>query len=74
VCCIKVGFLTLQCYLFRPFDDKNPVVVGRLGHDTNKPTVCFYGHYVSDQRLMCSRNCGLAYVHVLELESGAGTP
>lgn len=26
-------------------DDKNPVVLGRIGHDPARPTVCFYGHY-----------------------------
>ncbi|GIL47514.1 hypothetical protein Vafri_4310 [Volvox africanus] len=26
-------------------EDKNPVVIGRLGHNTDKPTVTFYGHY-----------------------------
>ena len=24
-------------------EDKNPVVIGRLGHDPQRPTVCFYG-------------------------------
>ena len=26
-------------------DNKNPVVVGRLGHRPDRPTVTFYGHY-----------------------------
>ncbi|GIL70254.1 hypothetical protein Vretifemale_1091 [Volvox reticuliferus] len=26
-------------------EDKNPVVIGRLGHNADKPTVTFYGHY-----------------------------
>ncbi|KAL6762356.1 hypothetical protein V8C86DRAFT_1825219 [Haematococcus lacustris] len=29
----------------RPYEDKNPVVISRLGRDPAKPTVCFYGHY-----------------------------
>jgi hypothetical protein len=36
----------------RPFEDKNPVVIGRLGHDPTKPTVTFYGHYVSQGRCL----------------------
>lgn len=26
-------------------EDKNPVVIGRLGQDASKPTITFYGHY-----------------------------
>jgi predicted glutamine amidotransferase len=29
----------------RPVDDRNPVVLARLGRDPSKPTVTFYGHY-----------------------------
>jgi acetylornithine deacetylase/succinyl-diaminopimelate desuccinylase-like protein len=29
----------------QPVEGKNPVVLGRLGSDPAKPTVCFYGHY-----------------------------
>eukprot|EP01025_Chloroclados_australasicus_P062170 TRINITY_DN8164_c1_g2_i2.p1 TRINITY_DN8164_c1_g2~~TRINITY_DN8164_c1_g2_i2.p1 ORF type:complete len:973 (+),score=141.50 TRINITY_DN8164_c1_g2_i2:301-2919(+) len=31
--------------LQRQGEDKNPVVLGRLGHNPNLPTVTFYGHY-----------------------------
>lgn len=31
--------------LVQPFEDKNPVIIGRLGNKTNVPTVTFYGHY-----------------------------
>lgn len=29
----------------RPVEDKNPVVIARLGRDEKKRTVTFYGHY-----------------------------
>jgi acetylornithine deacetylase/succinyl-diaminopimelate desuccinylase-like protein len=29
----------------RPREDKNPVVIGRLGRNEKNPTVTFYGHY-----------------------------
>ena len=29
----------------RPVEDKNPVVIARLGRDESKRTVTFYGHY-----------------------------
>ena len=29
----------------RPREDKNPVVIGRLGRNSNNPTITFYGHY-----------------------------
>ena len=29
----------------RPVEDKNPVVIARLGRDDSKRTVTFYGHY-----------------------------
>ena len=29
----------------RPVEDKNPVVIARLGRDKKKRTVTFYGHY-----------------------------
>jgi Peptidase family M20/M25/M40 len=29
----------------RPLEDKNPVVIGRLGRCPDRPTVTFYGHY-----------------------------
>jgi len=28
-----------------PQDDTNPVVLGRIGRDTSRPTILFYGHY-----------------------------
>ena len=31
--------------LCRPFDDKHPVLLGRLGRNPDRPTICFYGHY-----------------------------
>jgi Cys-Gly metallodipeptidase DUG1 len=31
--------------LCRPVEDKNPVVIGRLGRREECPTVTFYGHY-----------------------------
>ena len=31
--------------LSRPFDDKHPVLLGRLGRNPDRPTICFYGHY-----------------------------
>ena len=31
--------------LSRPVEDKNPVVIGRLGRNPDLPTVTFYGHY-----------------------------
>lgn len=40
--------ISCGCAAPRPYDDKNPVVLARLGHDPSKATVCFYGHYVSD--------------------------
>ncbi|PNH10889.1 Beta-Ala-His dipeptidase [Tetrabaena socialis] len=27
------------------YEDKNPVIIGRLGHNPDRPTVTFYGHY-----------------------------
>lgn len=29
----------------RPREDKNPVVIGRLGRASDRPTITFYGHY-----------------------------
>jgi hypothetical protein len=29
----------------QPYEGKNPVVLGRLGHNPAYPTVAFYGHY-----------------------------
>ena len=29
----------------RPREDKNPVVIGRLGRIASRPTITFYGHY-----------------------------
>ena len=29
----------------RPREDKNPVVIGRLGRLESRPTITFYGHY-----------------------------
>ena len=29
----------------KPLEDKNPLVLGRLGRNPNVPTVTFYGHY-----------------------------
>lgn len=29
----------------QPYEGKNPVVFGRLGHNPEHPTVAFYGHY-----------------------------
>lgn len=29
----------------RPREDKNPVVIGRLGRAASRPTITFYGHY-----------------------------
>ena len=29
----------------RPREDKNPVVIGRLGRAESQPTITFYGHY-----------------------------
>ena len=29
----------------KPREDKNPVVIGRLGRSEARPTITFYGHY-----------------------------
>lgn len=31
--------------MVRPVEDKNPVVIGRLGTGQGRPTITFYGHY-----------------------------
>jgi len=36
----------------RTYEDKNPVVIGRLGRDASKPTVTFYGRELQ-ARLLC---------------------
>lgn len=41
-CCHCVG---AEIKLTRPVEDKNPVVIGRLGRNPELPTVTFYGHY-----------------------------
>ena len=37
--------LGAEVKLAQPYDDKNPVVLGRLGRCPQRPTVTFYGHY-----------------------------
>ena len=37
--------LGAEIKLVRPADDRNPVVLGRLGRNPALPTVTFYGHY-----------------------------
>ncbi|CAG9463974.1 unnamed protein product [Pedinophyceae sp. YPF-701] len=37
--------LGAEVMLSRPQEDCNPVVIGRLGRNTDVPTVTFYGHY-----------------------------
>jgi Cys-Gly metallodipeptidase DUG1 len=37
--------LGAEVKLAQPYEDKNPLVIARLGRDPNKPTVLFYGHY-----------------------------
>ncbi|KDD76654.1 hypothetical protein H632_c147p0, partial [Helicosporidium sp. ATCC 50920] len=37
--------LGAEATLVRPRDDRNPLVVARLGDDPRRPTVVFYGHY-----------------------------
>ncbi|KAG1669406.1 hypothetical protein FOA52_004057 [Chlamydomonas sp. UWO 241] len=37
--------LGAEVKVVRPLEDKNPVVLGRLGHGEGKPTITFYGHY-----------------------------
>ncbi|CAL8463359.1 g2893 [Coccomyxa elongata] len=37
--------LGAEIKLSRPVEDKNPVVIGRLGRNPDLPTVTFYGHY-----------------------------
>jgi di- and tripeptidase len=37
--------LGAEVKLVQPVEDKNPVVLARLGQDPAKPTITFYGHY-----------------------------
>ncbi|KAF6241919.1 hypothetical protein COO60DRAFT_1279749 [Scenedesmus sp. NREL 46B-D3] len=37
--------LGAEVKLAQPYEGKNPVVLGRLGHNPAYPTVAFYGHY-----------------------------
>ena len=37
--------LGAEIKISRPVEDKNPVVIARLGRDNSKRTVTFYGHY-----------------------------
>eukprot|EP00878_Enallax_costatus_P021135 GHUV01022368.1.p1 GENE.GHUV01022368.1~~GHUV01022368.1.p1 ORF type:complete len:715 (+),score=178.90 GHUV01022368.1:262-2145(+) len=37
--------LGAEVKMAQPFEGKNPVVMGRLGHNPAYPTVAFYGHY-----------------------------
>lgn len=32
-------------------EDRNPVVLGRIGRDPSKPTVCFYGALIQHSGL-----------------------
>lgn len=34
-------------------EDRNPVVLGRIGRDPSKPTVCFYGAAVRLWAVLC---------------------
>lgn len=39
-------------------EDRNPVVLGRIGRDPSKPTVCFYGaHHCALPTMLLSRPC-----------------
>ena len=38
-------FAGAEIKISRPVEDKNPVVIARLGRDKTKRTVTFYGHY-----------------------------
>ena len=40
-----MGCAGAEIKLSRPVEDKNPVVIGRLGRNPDLPTVTFYGHY-----------------------------
>lgn len=37
--------LGCEVKMAQPYEGKNPVVLGRLGHNPAFPTVAFYGHY-----------------------------
>jgi hypothetical protein len=37
--------LGAEVKMAQPYEGKNPVVLGRLGHNPAYPTVAFYGHY-----------------------------
>ncbi|KAK9839468.1 hypothetical protein WJX81_003920 [Elliptochloris bilobata] len=37
--------LGAEIKLSRPIEDKHPIVLGRLGRNPDRPTICFYGHY-----------------------------
>ena len=50
--CVSVGVVTedaafagAEVKISRVREDKNPVVIGRLGRNEKNPTVTFYGHY-----------------------------
>lgn len=48
--------LGAEVKMAQPYEGKNPVVLGRLGHNPAHPTVAFYGHYdvqVSWPTLFC---------------------
>ena len=46
-------------------EDRNPVVLGRIGRDPAKPTVCFYGVFSCRQRICCpSLSCHVMDRHV----------
>lgn len=40
-----IFFVGAEVKMSRPREDKNPVVIGRLGRNEGNPTVTFYGHY-----------------------------
>lgn len=45
---VKKGLHALagaEVKMSRPREDKNPVVIGRLGRSSSNPTITFYGHY-----------------------------
>lgn len=45
ICSSLLAHSGAEIKISRPVEDKNPVVIARLGRDPSKRTVAFYGHY-----------------------------
>lgn len=54
--------------MVRPVEDKNPVVIGRLGTGQGRPTITFYGHY--DVQVGTKRQDHFSFWGILQVFAG----